>query len=376
MGNCACKENAAKEPAAKVATRDLAVAPQPETKPAETKPAQPAAADEDWIAEETCTITGADGKPQPVVVVAKNANGTYKVQFENGTEKDQVAKAALAPRSFAVGARVEGRWQEQSTWYPGTVAKDNGDNTYHVKFDDNTEDAKEPAWHMKAEDAGVPRAVGDRVGVRNNSSLTTRIATVLAVNADKTYKLQFDDETEPTNNVRQSYIKDLKWETDDSCEAEYFGNYYPATVVQTNADGTVKVKYHESTGIPEANVAADTIRCETFHVGQRVEIRWHGGSNGYPGQVTADNGNETYAVHFDDNTDVLRQAAWHMEPETEGQVWSYGDLVQARQGASAYFYDGTIVQVNGDGTYNVQDEAGTVNENIRQSYIKARETTH
>jgi hypothetical protein len=374
MGNCNAKAAAAaKDPknveAAKNATRDLAVAVQGADKPAEAKPAQPPV-DEDWEADETCTTTGADGKPQPVIVLAKNANGTYKVKFENGTEKDQVVKSALSPRTFAVGDRVEARWKG-GNWFYGSIKTNNNDNTYVVHFDDDTDDERVLAWHIKSEAPGQPRAVGDRVAVRTFTSDTYRVATVVAVNANKTYTIQFDDETEPINNVRQSYIKDLDWETDDSVMVEYYGTPYPAVVVAKNADGvTIKVKFD---GGSDVDVPIADIRCHSFVVGQRVEGRWKSGSNWYPGQVTADNGNETYAVHFDDNTDDLKQPAWHMKPESEGQYWSIGDLVEARgNGGAAYFYDGTIVAINRDGSYNVQDASGTVHEDIRQSYIRPR----
>ena len=43
-----------------------------------------------------------------------------------------------------------------------------------------------------------------------------------------------------------------------------------------------------------------------FAVGRRVEARWDGGKEWYPGKITAVHGDGLYAVHYDDGDDEPR----------------------------------------------------------------------
>jgi hypothetical protein len=88
-------------------------------------------------------------------IVQQNSDGTYEVHYDDGdiekaVHSDNICLFARA-KQFPVGVRVEARFGGKNTWYPGEVAKDNGDGTYEVHYDDG--DVDTAAKFLRALDA-------------------------------------------------------------------------------------------------------------------------------------------------------------------------------------------------------------------------------
>ncbi|KAH8049180.1 tudor domain-containing protein [Aureococcus anophagefferens] len=91
------------------------------------------------------------------VIAKDNGDGTYDIDYDDGEKESKVAEAlikasaaaaAAAPAAgkggaFAVGAKVEARYRGKSKYCVGVIAKDNGDGTYDIDYDDGEKESKE-----------------------------------------------------------------------------------------------------------------------------------------------------------------------------------------------------------------------------------------
>eukprot|EP00755_Sulcionema_specki_P021050 Sspe_Gene.73431::Locus_44322_Transcript_1_1_Confidence_1.000_Length_1669::g.73431::m.73431 len=131
----------------------------------------------------------------PAHVTFFNPNtGTYIVEYEGyrGQHSGELPENALepAPPRFRVGDRVLARWMGTGRDEIGTVTDVHNNGTYTVVFDDEACDPNEPDGFMSLMRAYAP---GDRVFARKGGSRAlAEPATVLAKNANGTYRVQFD----------------------------------------------------------------------------------------------------------------------------------------------------------------------------------------
>ena len=63
------------------------------------------------------------------------------ISLPRGADGDVVASIGSGG-AFVVGAEVEARYRGKSKFYPGKIAKDNGDGTFAVDYDDGEKEAK------------------------------------------------------------------------------------------------------------------------------------------------------------------------------------------------------------------------------------------
>ena len=61
-----------------------------------------------------------------------------------------------AEPAFAIGARVEARYNGGESWYPGKIFSAHPDDTYFVKYDDGDEEDNIPASDIRPEPAAEP----------------------------------------------------------------------------------------------------------------------------------------------------------------------------------------------------------------------------
>ena len=86
-------------------------------------------------------------------------------ELEPAPAKPASAKPSTPPamETFAIGARIEARFNGSDAWYPGKVFAVHPDQTYYIRFDDGDEQDNVPAADVrKAEDpaAEEPAAAG------------------------------------------------------------------------------------------------------------------------------------------------------------------------------------------------------------------------
>ena len=83
-----------------------------------------------------------------------------------------------------------------------------------------------------------------------------------------------------------------------------------------------------------ANEKAQEHANRTYEIGDRVEARWDGRPEWFPGRVIAMNDDETYDILYDDGEDELnvKPALMKREPPRKRKTVNYGDMMDSGDG--------------------------------------------
>ena len=237
---------------------------------------------------------------------------------------------------FAVGDAVEARYRGKKNFYEGVIAAVKG-GKYTVDYaDGETEkgvaeemiralEKKEPVAAEKDDKPSVASkfAVGDAVEAKFGGGRKYHRGKITAVKDGK-YTVEYDD-GDMEKGVDKEMIRALvaapapaedaapaakaggAFKIGAKCEARYKGKkrYYPGRVSADNDDGSYAIKYDDDE--EESNVAEELIRlvedeepAKGKHaVGTKVEARYKGKKSFYPGVVSAyEQG--AYDINYDD----------------------------------------------------------------------------
>ena len=82
------------------------------------------------------------------------------------------------------------------------------------------------------------------------------------------------------------------------------------------------------------NEKAEEHANRTYEIGDRVEARWDGRPEWFPGRVIAMNDDETYDILYDDGEDELnvKPALMKREPPRKRKTVNYGDMMDSGDG--------------------------------------------
>ncbi|CAM9134171.1 unnamed protein product, partial [Ectocarpus fasciculatus] len=113
---------------------------------------------------------------------------------------------------------------------------------------------------------------------------------------------------------------------------------------------------------------------------QRIEARYHGSSDWYPGTISRDHGGGLYDIVYDDGDAddfVKSNRIRSIADRTPSQLFRDGDLVEARYRGQGQWYPGSISQSHSDGTYDIAYDDGDADEDMKASMIRPLQTqTH
>ncbi|KAH8060043.1 tudor domain-containing protein [Aureococcus anophagefferens] len=361
-------------------------------------------------------------KLYPGKVAKDNGDGTYDIDYDDGEKESNVAEAlikasAAAPAAtgtggaFAVGAKVEARYRGKSKYYAGVIAKDNGDGTYDIDYDDGEKESKVAEALIKASAAaaaaapaagkGGAFAVGAKVEARYRGKSKYYAGVIAKDNGDGTYDIDYDD-GEKESKVAEALIKAsapapaatgtggaLRWARRSR---RYRGKskYYAGVIAKDNGDGTYDIDYDD--GEKETKVAEALIKASAaapapaagkggaFAVGAKVEAKYRGKSKYYAGVIATDNGDGTYNIDYDDGEKetkvaeaLIKASAAAPAPAAPGTggAFAVGAEVEARYRGKSKYYAGVIAVDNGDGTYNIDYDDGEKETKVAEALIKA-----
>ena len=336
----------------------------------------------------------------PGVIARKNRDGTYAIDYADGDNEGRVkanyirkvgGRRSATPKkrdpfdseteaddtSFREGDKVEARFGGGQEYYPGVIARKNRDGTYAIDYADGDNEGRVKANYIR------------KVGGRRSATPKKRDP--------------FDSETE---------ADDMSFREGDKVEARFGGGqeYYPGVIVRKNRDGTYAIDYAD--GDNEGRVKANYIRkvggrrsaspkkrdpfdSETeaddtsFREGDKVEARFGGGQEYYPGVIARKNRDGTYAIDYADGDNEGRVKANYIrkvggrrsaspkkrdpfDSETEAEDTSFreGDKVEARFGGGQEYYPGVIARKNRDGTYAIDYADGDNEGRVKANYIR------
>merc|ERR1719468_1100981 len=137
---------------------------------------------------------------------------------------------------------------------------------------------------------------------------------------------------------------------------------YPATIDKVNPDGTFSVKWDDPDGGPEtddikASKMKKIIIFKDYAIGDDVLAMSSEDGQQYPGVVSQINKDGTFQVTWDDpdggpETDNINPE--NMKKVTVFKDYKVDDVVEAVFPDDGQMYPGTVIKVNGDGTFQVK----------------------
>ena len=212
----------------------------------------------------------------PGVIAGAHDDGTYDINYDDGEQEMHVLAAFVKGREFPVGTKVDSRYRGHSKFYPAVVAAHHDDGTYDIDYDDGEHEANVSAEFIRhrtvlitaeqlvaaTDDAPPVFSVGARVDTRYRGRSKYYPGAVAAVHDDGTYDIDYDD-GEQEKHVVPELIRAQK---------------EPASPGKNKSD------------VPAAATAP------SFAIGARVDTRYRGKSNLYPGVVAADQEDGTYDI--------------------------------------------------------------------------------
>ena len=176
-----------------------------------------------------------------------------------------VNTAPVVTTKYKVGDKVEALWKNKSTFYKGTVVMVNADGTYSINYDDGDKESN----------------------VKEENMRTPVVAPVSSTTNSK---------TAPTTAP--------KYKAGDKVEALWKGSsFFKGTIALVNADGTYNINYDDGdkeSNVKESNIKALSTVIMTYKVGDKVEAQWKGGSAFFKGVIKTANTDGTYAIDYDD----------------------------------------------------------------------------
>lgn len=108
--------------------------------------------------------------------------------MEEHREACQPRKASARPSLFAIGSRVEARFEGGAEWFLGTIAAISRAGKYRVKFDDGDVESD-----MDSEKLRNPFLVGPKIEARFQSGKHWYPGTISALDNGGTFSVVYDD---------------------------------------------------------------------------------------------------------------------------------------------------------------------------------------
>jgi hypothetical protein len=337
-----------------------------------------------------------------------DGDGDGFAQEDDGGEDDplrQTAKSAGGLDGYAVGTAIEARFGGEHKYYPGTIEKVNGDDTYAILYADG--DSEQTVTSDLIRLATEPTDEGDGFAAADDSAVLSMDEEDFADDdLGDDHDLSGlsigigDDATIDAGSsvVRSPPLRDLglpKFGADggQGDEAEDADNVVNEGALHSRENQALSPSLQSLVAVAASAAGAAGGDESLFKVGTGVEARFGGEVKYYPGKIEKVNGDGTYGILYADgdseesvarsmmrletvqtNDDDDAAAAGAQDPlsQTTKRELEMGTGVEARFGGEAKFYPGKIEKVNGDGTYGILYADGDSEESVARSMIRVR----
>jgi WD40 repeat protein len=300
------------------------------------------------------------------VITRDRGDGTYDVDYDDGeketrvteemirsrdedgdrrrvidSDEDLVRRSKMMPR-LVVGSKVEARYRGKTKWYPGVITRDRGDGTYDVDYDDGEKETRVTEEMIRSRDED-----GDRRRVIDSDEDLARRSKIFSIEESD----DDDDGARPSDDPADSALD-------------------KRSLILT-APG--------------------------FEVGTKVQVRFKGGHEYFPGVISGDHGDGTYDVDYDDGekeTRVNKDWIQSLEESKDGgravdshdadsvgdqrsmiqrsSGFEVGTKVQVRFKGGHKFFPGVISGDHGDGTYDIEYDEGFKELRVKRKFIQTQ----
>ncbi|KAJ1420053.1 hypothetical protein B484DRAFT_333258, partial [Ochromonadaceae sp. CCMP2298] len=356
------------------------------------------------------------GKFYAGVVKRDNKDGTFDIlyddgQVEAGVDRENIEICGDSPRALtspyrpsvpSVGNRVEGNFKGKGKWFPGVVVKVDAAGLADIDYDDGDRETGVPVKRVRVGRAQPEHEAAFKVGVKVEANYRGRgqwyAGVIVKDHGSGTYDVDYNDgekEYHLTEGMIKLYGEKGKERAASDAgmrvEANYRskGRWYPGVLEKKNDDETFSVHFDD--GEDELRVSESLLRSpvETeravlktqaaaspaaapagggLFVGARVKANFRNKGKWYNGRIVSVNRDFTYNIDFDDGDseqNVIDDLIITLASEGTRKPFAMGDKVEANYRAKDRWLQGVIAGGNADGTYEIKYDDGEVEKNVR-----------
>ncbi|CAM9192120.1 unnamed protein product, partial [Ectocarpus fasciculatus] len=323
-----------------------------------------------------------------------------------------------------IGSMVLARFYGFSDYNAGTIVNENDDGTFDIE---NAEDSVvytsvmpdmiKPIRHTENLFIGAKvkycvnkgnEEAATVVNIRTNGTFDVMLESGVTEIAVKYDMLEVVDKTDTRKTSKlqtQERVEHLKsaLKLGSRIEARCRGGaaFYPGVVTKVRDQGTYDIDYDD--GEQELSVSVNLIRLPEDSlidgtsappvpqelsrkptnseqlvrptINDRVKARFNAEGEWYNGFVHAENGDDTYVVHFDDGDRLSRVSVSDVTVIDDKRlnplyVLRKSDKVEANFGNGGKYYPGVISEVQEDGTFNIDYDDGEIESGVDVALIR------
>lgn len=336
-----------------------------------------------------------------------NADGSYKVIFDDGDVVEAVRPEEIRPpndtsttviastsqhqntpntHTLTVGRRVVCKLGDWGCYYPGTIQGHSPQNTYQISFDDG-----DAADKVTLDQISFPEELyreGACIHCKVNGSEEYLPARIVNCGEDYTYKVRLDNGQTAANILLRDIIK--REDTSILKEPAPTHSFQPndtiillndgsrATVVSIVSDQKFSVRRDEVDTEEEACLEELKLAAEhSFQAEDRVTCKIPVWDQFYPGRIDSITEQGLYNLTFDDGESVQQvhpsfiKAAAIEDTRTGGRTGRFhvSDRVLAKLEGWDRTYAGTVKAVDGQARYDILFDDGEFCAGVDETLI-------
>ncbi|KAH8071060.1 cytidine deaminase [Aureococcus anophagefferens] len=354
-------------------------------------------------------------KYYPGKISRDRGDGTFDIAYDDGERETRVEEKLIRKLGgssssrgrLREGAKVEARYRGRSKYYKGRIARDRGDGTFDIDYDDGEKETRVLEEYIKGLDSddddrrsGGSLGEGDKVEARYRGREKYYPGKISRDRGDGTFDIAYDDGERETR-VEEKLIRKLGGSSSSrgrlregaKVEARYRGRskYYKGKISRDRGDGTFDIDYDD--GEKETRVLEEYIKAlggggsrspspsrGRLREGAKVEARYRGRSKFYPGKISRDRGDGTFDIDYDDGEketrvleEYIKAVGGRDSSPARGRLRE-GAKVEARYRGRSKYYKGKISRDRGDGTFDIDYDDGEKETRVLEEYIKGMDS--
>ncbi|KAH8059996.1 cytidine deaminase [Aureococcus anophagefferens] len=339
-------------------------------------------------------------KYYPGKIARVRGDGTFDVDYDDGEKETRVLEEYIKSTGgssgsrgrLREGAKVEARYRGRSKYYKGRIARDRGDGTFDIDYDDGEKETRVLEEYIKGLDSddddrrsGGSLGEGDKVEARYRGREKYYPGKISRDRGDGTFDIAYDDGERETR-VEEKLIRKLGGSSSSrgrlregaKVEARYRGRskYYKGKISRDRGDGTFDIDYDDG----EGDARSPSPSRGRLREGAKVEARYRGRSKFYPGKISRDRGDGTFDIDYDDGEketrvleEYIKAVGGRDSSPARGRLRE-GAKVEARYRGRSKYYKGKISRDRGDGTFDIDYDDGEKETRVLEEYIKGMDS--
>ncbi|KAK1932357.1 hypothetical protein P3T76_012351 [Phytophthora citrophthora] len=372
--------------------------------------------------DDTYDIRYEDGDEEKRVK-AENIQAVSDLKADSDEDQKSV-KASTG--KFKVGTKVKAHYKKGKKLFSGKISRVRSDGTYDIDYDDGEVETRVEAGQIEVIDdmfadsdddkpiVSKKKAgweVGDRVKAYYGKGKRLFPGRISKVHMNGTYDIKYDDgdsevrvearlieseeDKEKTVKLKESpKMEKHLFRVGDSVKAKYKrgSKFFPGKITRKRMDGTFDIRYED--GDVEERVEEDCIqpvvnqredeaekpKKKSFEVGDVVKAPFQRGNKLFRGKISRVRSDGTYDVAFDDGdkdthvpADLIQLEESESREKSKKSSLKVGDIVKARYKKGKKLFDGKVVRVRSDGTYDIEYDDGDLETRVNIEMIEVPE---